>query len=146
MRQFIEATLLFCVMPITAVSCELTWASAEIPIPAQVRSFISSECRAARDSSEETVEECISAEGYGYRATVTLLTDPLVGDSAVHRYRVCSGGLSTEGGRFHRRKAECTGLPMGLVWRFDRTEETRFHPTGLKPHTRFAYLDTAHDD
>ena len=138
MRKRIAALCL--VAPSIAPACELTWADSKLSVPPLVRSFIAQECEAARGMSEETVDECVRAESYGYRAVVTLLTDSVVGERAAARYRVCTGGLGTVGGRFHRNKAECIGLPMGLQWRFEYTEEVNLHPAGLKPHTRFAAL------
>jgi hypothetical protein len=73
--------------------------------------------------SEETVDACIRRERYGYRAVVTLLTDPEDGDLFAERYRKCVVGLGDLGGRFHRRRAECMSAVDKIVWRFEYTQE-----------------------
>lgn len=126
-------------MAAPGLACELRWPDPEIRIPGQVRSFIRMECNAARGFGEETVNECVAAEGYAYRAVVTMLTDPVTGDRAVERYRICTGGLGTLGGMFHRRKADCIGMPLRINWRFEFMQEAHADPL-----TRFAQLRSSH--
>jgi hypothetical protein len=81
--------------------------------------FIAIECEQYRGFSEESVEDCMRAEAYGYRAVVTMLGDPEFGDRAAERYRGCAVGLGDFGGRFHRRKAECLSEAYHIVWRYE---------------------------
>lgn len=104
--------------------CKIVWPDAEIPVPSLVRDFIASECHRYSGTTEENLDECITAEYYGYRAVVTILADARAGDKAAERYRACAAGLGDFGGRFHRRKAECIGGSLGLVWRFEFTSQT----------------------
>lgn len=116
-------------------ACRLNWPNAEVEVPGDVLTFIAAECRAARGSSEETEAECVRAEAYGYRAQVTMLTDPEIAEAATARYRACSGGMGMIGGKFHRRKADCMGGAFEIIWRFEFSRET--HVRGAHP-VRFA--------
>ena len=107
-----------------AGACKIMWPNAEIPVPPLVREFIDSECLRYKGTSEERLDECITAETYGYRAVVTILADAQLGEKAAARYRACAAGLGDHGGRFHRRKAECIGGSLGLVWRFEFSMQT----------------------
>ncbi len=105
-----------------ASECRIVWPNANIPIPAEVSAFIDSECWASRMSDgEEDIASCKQREAYGYRAVIQMLTDPVTGDRAAELYRTCRVGLGTQGGRFHRRRAECIGSSLGYVWRFEFT-------------------------
>ena len=106
-----------------ADACEIRWPNAEIAIPTLVREFILSECNRYLGTSEESFEDCITAESYGYRAVVTVLLDAQTGIKAAERYRACAAGLGDFGGRFHRRKAECIGGSLGFVWRFEYSSQ-----------------------
>jgi hypothetical protein len=52
---------------------------------------------------------------------VMMLMDERDGALAAERYRACRAGLGAEGGRFHRRRAECLGCSLGYHWRFEFT-------------------------
>lgn len=104
--------------------CTIIWPNAEIEVPSLVHDFITSECIRYKGTSEESLDDCITAESYGYRAIVTILADAQMGDKAAERYRACAAGLGDYGGRFHRRKAECIGGSLGLVWRFEFSART----------------------
>ncbi len=104
--------------------CKISWPDAEIPVPSLVRDFIASECQRYLGTTEESLEDCITGEYYGYRAIVTVLADARTGDKAAERYRACAAGLSDFGGRFHRRKAECIGGSLGFLWRFEFSART----------------------
>lgn len=104
--------------------CTIIWPNAEIAIPSLAHDFIVSECIRYKGTSEESLDDCIIAESYGYRAVVTILADAKVGEKAAERYRACAAGLGDHGGRFHRRKAECIGGSLGLTWRFEFTART----------------------
>jgi hypothetical protein len=104
--------------------CRIVWPNAEISIPPLVRDFIMSECNRYLGTTEESLSDCVTAESYGYRAVVTILTDAQTGEKAAERYRACAAGLGDQGGRFHRRKAECIGSSLGLVWRFEFSART----------------------
>ena len=104
--------------------CEIRWPNAEIAIPTLVRDFIVSECNGYQGASDESLEDCIIGESYGYRAVVTVLVDTQTGAKAAERYRACAAGLGDFGGRFHRRKAECIGGSLGIVWRFEFSSQT----------------------
>lgn len=104
--------------------CKIVWPNAEIPVPLLVRDFIWSECTRFVGTSEESMDECVVAETYGYRAVVTILADATVGEKAAKRYRACAAGLGDHGGRFHRRKAECISGSLGIVWRFEYSSRT----------------------
>ena len=118
---------------------KLAWPDATIPIPHEVRAFITSECREFRGWSDEPLDECISGEAYGYRAVVTILMDEELGDKAAKRYRGCSVGLGRLGGKFYRRKAECVSRAYRIIWRFSYSRETSLPPTrkagGWAPRT-----------
>ena len=107
-----------------ADACRIVWPNAEIPIPSFIRDFILSECNRYLGTTEESLEDCITAESYGYRAVVTMLADAHTGDKAAERYRACAAGLGDFGGQFHRRKAECIGGSLGFKWRFEFSERT----------------------
>ena len=107
-----------------AGASKIVWPNAEIAIPSLVRDFILSECIRYKGSSEESLEDCTTAESYGYRAVVTMLADAQIGNKAAERYRACAAGLGDHGGRFHRRKAECIGGSLGLKWRFEFSART----------------------
>lgn len=107
-----------------ADACRIVWPNAEVPVPSLVRDFIWSECNRYLGTTEESLADCITAEYYGFRAVVTILSDAQIGDKAAERYRACAAGLGDFGGKFHRRKAECIGGSLGLVWRFEFTART----------------------
>ena len=114
------ALCLLCVLPCaTAAACELAWPDSEIKIPPLVQKYILDECNRYVGKSEETFAKCMDGEGYGYRAVVGMLSDPLTGETAAERYRGCAAGLGDFGGRFHRRKAECIGTVLNHKWRFE---------------------------
>ena len=100
----------------------LNWPDPSIPVPGYVRAFIKSECVEFQGWGDETIEECIAGEMYGYRAVVTMLMDDVLGERAAERYRGCSAGLGKIGGRFHRRKADCVSRIYHIVWRFEHSE------------------------
>lgn len=104
--------------------CKIVWPNAEIAIPSLVHDFILSECLRYKGASEETLDDCIAGESYGYRAVVTIFADAQVGEKAAERYRACAAGLGDYGGRFHRRKAECIGGSLGMLWRFEFSART----------------------
>ena len=110
--------------PTPADACKIVWPNAEVAVPSLVRDFIWSECTRYMGSSEESVDDCVIGESYGYRAIVTILADAQVGENAAERYRACAAGLGDFGGRFHRRKAECIGGSLGVIWRFEFTART----------------------
>lgn len=95
------------------------WPDDEVPIPPPVQAFILAECLEFEGSTEEDFEDCVAGERAGYRATVMMLADPDTGPRAAERYRACRIGLGREGGRFHRRRAECIGGSLGFHWRLD---------------------------
>lgn len=107
-----------------ADACKIVWPNAEIPIPTLIQDFILSECIRYKGTTEETIDDCMVGESYGYRAVVTTLNDAQIGEKAAERYRACAAGLGDFGGRFHRRKAECIGGSLGLVWRFEFSSQT----------------------
>ena len=115
-----------------ALACNLAWPDASIPVPQHVRLFINSECQEFSGWGEETVDECVSRETYGYRAVVTVLMDEELGERAAARYRGCAAGLGRLGGKFHRRKAQCISIALGIKWRFAYSRETSL------PHIRKA--------
>ena len=103
---------------------KIVWPNAEIPVPSPVGDYILSECYRYLGSTEESLETCVTAKFYGYRAIVTMLADAQTGDKAAERYRACAAGLGDYGGRFHRRKAECIGSSLGFKWRFEFSSRT----------------------
>ncbi|MGQ0567448.1 MAG: hypothetical protein ACT4OK_20615 [Gemmobacter sp.] len=105
--------------PIAAQGCTISWPDPEIPIPAEVQAFVVDECRAFDPALDASRHACIRAEEFGYRAVVMMLTDEMSGEIAAERYRACRSGLGAEGGRFHRRRAECMGMTIGRLWRFE---------------------------
>lgn len=105
---------------------EIRWPNPSIPIPEEVRSYIFSECHEFRDWGEETVDQCVSGELYGYRAVVSMLMDVELGEKAAARYRGCAVGLGNLGGRYHRRKAECISKAFCIIWRYAFSKETEF--------------------
>mgnify|MGYP001812969648 FL=1 len=121
LRIFLASTALL-VTPASA--CKIAWPDANIPIPEEVRAFIGSECHEFHGWSEETLDECISGERYGYCAVVTILMNQELGKKAAERYRGCATGLGRLGGKYHRRKAECVSAALGLRWRFSYSRET----------------------
>ena len=96
----------------------IRWPDADIALPPEVRSFIIAECNQFRGTSQEDLPSCYRGEAYGYRAVVMMLMDEQDGDIAAERYRACRAGLQAEGGRFHRRRAECIGSTFHYHWRF----------------------------
>lgn len=120
----------------------IRWPDAEIAIPTDVGSFIVSECYEFRGTSEEDISACIEGEGYGYRATIGMLTDAATGERAAELYRACQAGLGADGGRFHRRRAECIGTSLGFVWRFEFTRKAEVE--SLPPGTKFAEAPHRH--
>jgi hypothetical protein len=97
--------------------CTILWPDDEIPVPELVRLFIAAECRVAHGTGP-AAEECVRGEFGGYRATVMMLTDAEHGEKAASRYRACAAGLGADGGRFHRRRAQCIGGSLDILWRF----------------------------
>ncbi|MES0824251.1 hypothetical protein [Ruegeria sp. SCP11] len=126
-----HVVLLAAISAASASAGELAWPDANIPVPSKSETFILSECTKYKGSTEENVEECINGERYGYRAVVMMLTDEAAGERAAERYRACRAGLGDNGGRFHRRRAECIGRSLGIIWRFEVTQKAslRSHPT-----------------
>ena len=110
----------------SASACEIKWPNANYVVPPAVMSFIVDECLRYEETTEESVQECIRGEKYGYRAVVTLLADEITHDVATERFRACRAGLGDLGGRFHRRRAECMGSSFGIVWRFEFTRDASF--------------------
>lgn len=97
----------------------LWWPDRTIDVPPAVRSFIYAECVDHTPGSAADIGDCINAEMAGYRATVEMLNDPVLGMEAAERYRACAAGLGTVGGGFHRRRAQCIGGSLGIKWRFE---------------------------
>lgn len=124
--------LLASVGPLAAHSL-IKWPDPSVEVPKLVRSYIVRECIAYKGTSEETVDECIQGEAYGYRAVVEMLTKPDTGEEAAERYRACAAGLGDFGGRFHRRKAECIGTAFDYVWRFEFTRRASLSQ-GMSSH------------
>lgn len=118
---------------------ELRWPDMEIPVPSQIQRFIAAECLDHQGTSEEGPEACMVAESHAYRAVVMMLMDRDDGGRAAERYRICRGGLGTLGGRFHRRKADCIGHPLGYVWRFEFSRRAALG-TGVRIAGAFAEL------
>ncbi len=114
------------------------WPDAEIEIPAEVTRFIAVECRAQRRLVEETEDECILGESFGYRAQIALLMDESLGEEAAKRYRICGGGLGSEGARFHRRHADCMGGAFGISWRYEFTRKAE-----LDSESRFDFAQNS---
>lgn len=117
------------------------WPDLSVPVPPLVRQFILAECQEADGTTEEDFGACVAAESLGYRATVMMLTDRESGEAASERYRACRGGLGTEGGRFHRRRAVCMGYFFGVAWRFEPTQ--RAEPGETRAPHRFAATSPA---
>jgi hypothetical protein len=113
-----------CVMLVAAPANagKIYWPNPNIPIPIEVRNYIVSECLEHRGWGEETVDECINGESYGYRAVVMMLVDEELGEKSAERYRGCAAGLGDLGGMFHRRKAECLSTVYCITWRFAYSE------------------------
>ena len=126
-----------------AEACVIAWPDVRIPVPPDVSSFISAECHEFRGSSEENVSSCIRGEKLGYRAVVQMLEDGIDGEVAAERYRSCRNGLGSEGGRFHRRRAECMGSSLGYIWRFEFTRRTSRSP---RDHPDFASNASSPED
>ncbi len=101
------------------LSCEIKWPNPDIAVPAKVRAYIAWECGKYQGQTGESFADCVRGERYGYRAVVGMLSDPETGDRAAERYRACAAGLGDFGGRFHRRRAECIGGSLRIVWRFE---------------------------
>lgn len=124
----VAIAVLFCVLMTKSAHSDvvagINWPDPSIEIPAKVRAFINSECLEYQGWSEETVDDCISREKYGYRAVVSMLIDKEFGERASERYRGCTAGLGKVGGMFHRRKADCLSKAYCVVWRFEYSEET----------------------
>jgi hypothetical protein len=107
-----------------ALASGVAWPDPRIAVPDDVRIFVHAECEEFRGWSEETVDECIAGELYGYRAVVMMLMDEELGEVTAKRYRGCAAGLGNLGGKFHRRKAECVSAVHCIVWRFSFSRET----------------------
>jgi len=101
---------------------DIVWPDVDLPIPAEIEAFIVAECEDYEGTADEDVVACILGESLGYRAVVMMLTDAGTGPAAAERYRACRAGLGAQGGRFHRRRAECIGHSLGLMWRFVVTQ------------------------
>ena len=121
MRGLLMAGLLVA-GPSVALAGGIKWPDAEIPVPPLVHSFIVAECLEYAGSADEDVDACIEGERAGYSATLMMLSDTEIGELAAARYRACRAGLGAEGGRFHRRRAECIGSSFHYVWRFHSTK------------------------
>jgi len=102
---------------------DLKWPDPELRVPPLVKSFILRECKMAEGNPVESVNECIIAEQYGYRAVVAMLTDEETGELAAVKYRACRAGLGAIGGRFHRNKADCISAPLDIAWRYEFSRE-----------------------
>ncbi|AZQ68362.1 hypothetical protein EF888_15230 [Silicimonas algicola] len=120
---------IFLFLSAQAMAGGIAWPDPRIPVPDDVRVFVHSECEAFRGWSEETVDECITGELYGYRAVVMMLMDEELGETTAERYRGCAAGLGGLGGRLHRRKAECISAVHCIVWRFSFSRETALQDT-----------------
>lgn len=118
MRCLTVAVLVVAASPCLAFD-EFRWPDPDIPVPARVEDFVLAECVEFSGSYEESVDECVRAERFAYRAVVTMLTEAETSARAAERYRICSGGLGRLGGKFHRRKAACIGKPLRIAWRFE---------------------------
>lgn len=124
MRFGLCGALMCLALPCVAGTTVVRWPDANIPIPPEVRGYILGECARYEGFSEESIDECIRGESYGYRAVVMMLQDATFGEGAAERYRGCAAGLGDLGGRFHRRRAECISEAYCVVWRFEFTRET----------------------
>ncbi len=121
-----------------AQACELKWPNAQITIPDEVHRFILIECIKYKGWTEESVDACIEGESYGYRAVVTMLMDPETAETSAERYRACRAGLGDQGGRFHRRRAECIGIGFGYIWQFEFSRRASLLPPGAPTATQYA--------
>lgn len=149
MRAGVLAVLLaFGAGQASAHCCGLSWPDPDIPVPDEVRTFIRAECRAAQGPTAEPEAEseaaCISAEAYGYRAQVMMLTDENIAETAAERYRVCGGGMGTIGGKYHRRRADCMGIVLEITWRFEFSREAA-ERTGQHVHFAAATVEAKPD-
>ncbi len=115
---------------------DVRWPDLGIEIPPRVQTFILAECIETGGTVEETKDECIRAERFGYRAVVTMLKEEETALKSAERYRTCSGGLGSIGGKFHRRKAYCIGKPQGIEWRFEYTQKAALEPGTRNPDAR----------
>jgi hypothetical protein len=107
--------------PEIPVICITSWPDPAIPVPDLVDLFILAECQDSAGITDEDLSACIAGERHGYRATLMMLSDPKTGEYAAERYRDCRAGLRMDGGRFHRRRADCMGRSFGYLWRFEST-------------------------
>lgn len=112
----------------TALAGPMKWPDPEIFVPDLVSTFIAAECHEFAGTAEEGIEACIAGESHGYRAVVMMLSDPAIGERAAERYRACRAGLGLQGGRFHRRRAECIGNSFEIHWRFGDTRRASVLP------------------
>lgn len=119
MRFHLLAVLIWLASLSSSGAYEIKWPDADIPVPPMIHAYIVTECHTHKGFSEESVQDCIQAERYGYRAVVTMLIDPVRGEEFANRYRMCRAGLGDLGGRFHRRRADCMACVMQIVWRFE---------------------------
>lgn len=127
MRWLLAATLLGVGLG-SASAGSMKWPDPQIPVPELVITFIVAECVEFAGTADEHVDACVAGESHGYRAVVMMLSDPLIGDQAAERYRACRAGLGTQGGRFHRRRAECIGGAFAFHWRFEDTRRASVLP------------------
>lgn len=123
MRFLLLSAVTWLTLATGPAAVEIKWPDPNIPVPPLVHDYIVAECHYYKGFSEESVNDCILGERYGYRAVVMMLTDLALGDRFAERYRDCAVGLGDLGGRFHRRKAECMSSVLGYVWRFEFTRE-----------------------
>lgn len=114
-----------------AAGCEVRWPNPDIQVPPLVQSYIAAECELYEGFSEESVQECILGERYGYRAVVAMLSGSEYGEGYAARYRMCATGLGDLGGRFHRRRAECMATVYLFVWRFEFTRQASVEQPGM---------------
>lgn len=123
MRFLLLSAVTWLTLATGPAAAEIKWPDPNIPVPPLVQDYIVAECHYYKGFSEESVRDCILEERYGYRAVVMMLADPKMGEGFAERYRDCAVGLGDQGGRFHRRKAECMGGALCYVWRFEFTRE-----------------------
>ncbi|MEO3431247.1 hypothetical protein AAFN88_20495 [Pelagibius sp. CAU 1746] len=121
MRFPLIAALLVLVPGAALAANEIKWPDAAIPVPPLIQAFIVAECLDHAGTTGEDADTCVTREEFGYRAVVMMLTDAETAEKAAERYRSCRSGLGMQGGRFHRRRADCIGGTFLYKWRFQDT-------------------------
>lgn len=112
------AAILLC-CTVAAEATDLRWPDPEIPVPQKVETFIRFECAMHHRQGSEALSQCRQSERFAYRATVMMLLDDEIGERSAERYLICRGGLGIEGGRFHRRRADCIGKAQNISWQYE---------------------------